>query len=108
MQTTAFLLETTRPLPITRLVRSRLLIGAVALGVIAVVAAWQWSWLVAIGVAPLLLTGAPCAAMCGLGLCMHRMAGRSCAANSQAPATQIDPGEVESSIDRKLNHGDLI
>jgi hypothetical protein len=107
MQTTTSLLETTRPLSIARLVRSRLLIGAVALGV-TVVAAWQWSWLAAIGVAPLLLTVAPCAAMCGLGLCMHRMVGRSCAANSQAPATQIDPGEVESSIDRKLNQGDLI
>jgi NADH:ubiquinone oxidoreductase subunit K len=108
MQTTASLLETTRPLSIARLVRSRLLIGAVALGVIAVAAAWQWSWLVAIGVAPLLLTVAPCAAMCGLGLCMRRMAGRSCAANSQTPARQIEPERVESSIDHKLNHGDLI
>jgi hypothetical protein len=95
MQTTPSLLETTRPLSIARLVRSRLAIGAVAFGVIAVAAAWQWSWLVAIGVAPLLLTVAPCAAMCGLGLCMHRMGGRSCAANSQTPATQVDPGQVE-------------
>lgn len=31
----------------------------------------NWSWLVAIGVAPLLLATAPCVAMCALGLCMR-------------------------------------
>ena len=30
----------------------------------------NWSWLVAVGVAPLLLAMLPCAAMCALGLCM--------------------------------------
>jgi hypothetical protein len=34
-------------------------------------AALSWSWLVAAGIAPLLLTLAPCAAMCALGLCMN-------------------------------------
>lgn len=29
-----------------------------------------WSWLVAVGVAPILLSLLPCAAMCALGLCM--------------------------------------
>ena len=53
------------------------MIGALAVGVIAIALAWQWSWLVVLGVAPLLLTLAPCAAMCALGLCMHRMTGRS-------------------------------
>jgi len=33
----------------------------------------NWSWLVAVGVAPLLLALAPCAAMCALGLCMNKM-----------------------------------
>lgn len=32
----------------------------------------NWSWLVAAGVAPLLLALAPCAAMCALGLCMRK------------------------------------
>ena len=41
--------------------------GAAALGVSAF---FNWGWLVAIGVAPLLLTALPCAAMCALGLCM--------------------------------------
>ena len=104
MQITASLLATARPLSITRLVRSRLAIGAVALGVIGVAAVWQWSWLVAIGAAPLLLSVAPCAAMCGLGLCMHRMGGGSCSAgNSQTPATQPDPGQIANSPDRNIN-----
>jgi hypothetical protein len=38
----------------------------------------NWSWLVAVGVAPLLLAILPCAAMCALGLCMNRMTGGSC------------------------------
>jgi hypothetical protein len=35
----------------------------------------NWSWLVAAGIAPLLLTALPCALMCGLGLCMNRTSG---------------------------------
>ncbi len=31
--------------------------------------ALNWGWLVAVGVAPLLLAFLPCAAMCALGLC---------------------------------------
>jgi hypothetical protein len=91
-------------LSLTRLVRSRLVIGVVTLGVIAVAAAWQWSWAVAIGAAPFLLSVAPCAAMCGLGLCMHRTGGGSCGAtNSQTPATQPDPGQIANSPDRTIN-----
>jgi hypothetical protein len=106
MQTTAPPLATAGPLSIARLVRSRVVIGAVGLGLIAIAAAWQWSWLVAIGAAPLLLSVAPCAAMCGLGLCMHRMGGRSCdAANSQTPAMQADTGD-ESSTDRTVKNGE--
>ncbi len=78
MQTTASLPASARPLWITRLGSNQLALGAATLGVIAVAAAWQWSWLVAIGAAPLLLSIAPCAAMCGLGLCMSRMGGRTC------------------------------
>lgn len=33
--------------------------------------AFNWSWLVAVGIAPLLLAALPCAAMCALGLCMN-------------------------------------
>src|SRR3546814_10704223 len=36
----------------------------------------NWSWLVAVGIAPILIAVLPCVAMCALGLCMSR-AGRS-------------------------------
>lgn len=37
-----------------------------------------WGWLVAAGIAPVLLALAPCAAMCALGLCMSKSSGNSC------------------------------
>jgi hypothetical protein len=40
--------------------------------IIAAGLALKWSWLVAIGVAPLLLTVLPCVAMCALGFCMMK------------------------------------
>lgn len=43
----------------------------VALAVIAAGLALNWGWLRAIGAAPLILSLAPCAAMCALGLCMR-------------------------------------
>ena len=56
--------------------------GWIVLAVLAMGAgvALNWSWLVAIGVAPVLIALAPCAAMCALGLCMNRMGGKSCSA----------------------------
>ena len=67
-----------QPSLVARLGRNRLVLGGIALALLAAGLAWQWSWLVAVGVAPLLLSAAPCAAMCALGLCMHRMSGRPC------------------------------
>ena len=64
--------------------------GLIALAAIALVAglALNWSWLVAAGIAPLLLGVLPCVAMCALGLCMNRMAGKLCStrSNAQEPA----------------------
>lgn len=59
----------------------RAVIGVVVL-VVGAGLALNWSWLVAIGAAPLLLALAPCAVMCGLGLCMNKMAGGSCSASA--------------------------
>ena len=43
-----------------------LAIGVVGLGL------WlNWSWLVSLGIAPLLLSVLPCAVMCAVGLCAH-------------------------------------
>ena len=43
----------------------------------------SWGWLAAVGLAPLLLALAPCAAMCALGLCMNRGGGKSCSTGSK-------------------------
>jgi len=52
-------------------VRSPPGLTVVGLGVVAMGFASNWSWLVAVGAAPLVLSLAPCAAMCALGLCMN-------------------------------------
>lgn len=41
--------------------------------------ALNWGWLTAIGLAPVLVSLAPCAVMCGLGLCMKGGSGKGCA-----------------------------
>ena len=48
------------------------LLAVIALGV-GLTATFSWGWLVAAGIAPILLAAAPCAAMCALGLCMSGM-----------------------------------
>ena len=50
---------------------------AIGTGVLIAGAALNWSWLVAVGLAPLLLAVAPCAIMCALGLCAMKMSGGS-------------------------------
>jgi hypothetical protein len=58
-------------------------------------AAFNWSWLLATGVAPLLLTLLPCAVMCVLGLCMHRSANGSCQASPQVAPTRAPQDHTE-------------
>lgn len=63
---------------------NRLILGKwkfwLALATVAVIAgtALNWSWLIAVGVAPLLLILLPCAVMCALGLCLMKQAGAAC------------------------------
>jgi hypothetical protein len=72
-------------------------LAALVLSAFVIGAALTWSWLVAVGVAPLLLTVLPCAVMCGLGLCMNKMTGGSCSTSSSAaddadaPMTKVAP-----------------
>lgn len=48
--------------------------GLLGLGTAGVLGAavLGWPWLVAAGLAPIILAVVPCAAMCALGLCMQR------------------------------------
>ena len=80
--------------------RGLILLGLAAL---SAAAAFNWSWLAAVGIAPILVAAAPCAAMCALGLCMNKMMGRSCStASSIKPPSDTRPtdGLVEKRTDR--------
>ena len=56
--------------------------------------ALNWTWLVAAGIAPILVALAPCAAMCALGLCMSRMGDKSCSSGKDAgTASKSDAGK---------------
>lgn len=56
---------------------NRWVILAFASIVVIIGAALNWNWLVAAGVAPILVALAPCAVMCTLGLCAIKMRGGS-------------------------------
>lgn len=66
--------------------------GLLILAAVALVGglAFNWSWLAAAGIAPLILSVLPCVAMCALGLCMNRMPAapvRQTRRQARAPAT---------------------
>ena len=73
--------------------------GFAILGSVAIIGglALNWGWLVAAGIAPVLLTLLPCAAMCALGLCMNRMGGRSCSTDTSAAPTSRGTGADDGS-----------
>jgi hypothetical protein len=50
--------------------------------------ALKWNWLVAAGVAPVIVSLLPCAAMCALGFCAHKM---SAGATPKPPSAEVDP-----------------
>lgn len=55
--------------------------------VLAIGGWFNWGWLVAAGMAPILLAAAPCAVMCALGLCMKKGDGKSCSSGDQSAKT---------------------
>ena len=60
-----------------------------ALAVAGAGMAMNWSWLVAIGAAPLIIAILPCAAMCALGLCMNHGKNKSCSKQAEAANKDI-------------------
>ena len=47
-------------------------------GLVLIIGAFlNWGWLAAAGIAPIIIALAPCAIMCGLGLCAMKMGGGS-------------------------------
>lgn len=61
-----------------------------------------WNWLVAVGAAPLILSLAPCAAMCALGICaMHKVA-KSSSTDSPATAATQNPPKDDRQLELKV------
>lgn len=85
--------------------RGRVLLGTLVLGLGA---ALNWSWLVAVGIAPLLLSVLPCIAMCALGVCMSRVVGSPDGASS-AISSETDDASASLAVPRSYcssEHGD--
>ena len=72
---------------------SRKVLAVLAIAVIGGGLALNWSWLVAVGIAPILIALAPCAAMCALGLCMHKMGSKSCSDGKSAGTQNPTKGD---------------
>lgn len=72
----------------------------VSLGLLAAVGlVLGWSWLVAVGIAPLLVAVLPCAAMCALGVCAGRLGGGSCSSEAEAKAPSPEPrADIQTSM----------
>ena len=69
-------------------------------------AKFNWGWLVAAGIAPLMLSAGPCIAMCALGLCMQ--GGKKSPVDKQitpTDGTQSAPVGGENAISAKSRHG---
>jgi len=63
----------------------------------------NWSWLVAAGIAPLLIAALPCVAMCALGLCMNKMGEKSCSTSTKAlPDTSLPESDGSKTLQRTM------
>ena len=77
-------------------VRSRRGLIVLAALLASVGLAFNWSWLVAIGAAPLILSVLPCVVMCALGLCMaghnHGSAGAATRSDGALSDATVEAG----------------
>jgi hypothetical protein len=88
-----------QPTDSTGLLRSwigdRRLLAVAGLAVIGTGLALGWGWLAAVGVAPLIVSAAPCLVMCALGVCMMGRGQQACssqpAQGAGEPPTRADP-----------------
>ena len=65
----------------------RRVLAAAGLAVIGTGLGLGWEWLTAVGIAPLIISAAPCLVMCALGICMM---GRSHQASANPPDGRAD------------------
>ncbi len=81
-----------------RYLGGRRALAVLAIGALIGGTAFNWNWLAAAGIAPLLLTALPCLVMCGLGLCMNKLIGGSCASEATQSRTSA-PIEPKATTD---------
>lgn len=78
---------------------NRFALLAIAAGVIGLGAYSNWGWLVAAGLAPIILAMAPCAVMCAVGMCAK--GGKKAApgaiegSDAKSPLNLVAPGAIE-------------
>jgi hypothetical protein len=84
MQDANIATRTASPSPIRSWLGNRMVLGIAGTAATVAGLALGWDWLTAIGVAPLILTAAPCLVMCALGMCMMGK-GRQSSPGSQPP-----------------------
>lgn len=87
--------------------RRALLLASVAIAAAGLV--FNWNWLVAAGLAPLLLSVLPCVMMCTLGLCMSQMTGASCskkATTQEGVETTSLPATIQAHLEEEQNTTD--
>lgn len=68
----------------------------------------SWDWLVAVGLAPLIIAVAPCAVMCALGLCMNRMGGQSCSDQSSAAEKRTDACSSSANVEEQASREPVV
>ena len=68
--------------------RALVIVSILVASAVAVIVAFNWGWLVASGIASILLSALPCLGMCGLGLCMHKFSSGARAAAIRSTATE--------------------
>jgi hypothetical protein len=86
------------PADTTGLLRSwivdRRLLAVAGLALAGTGLAFGWNWLAAVGIAPLIVSAAPCLVMCALGLCMMGRGQQACSSQSAQgdgePPTRTD------------------
>jgi hypothetical protein len=63
--------------------------------------ALKWDWLVAAGIAPILIALLPCAVMCALGMCMHKKSGDAAGAGGCCATDASPPSQAEAQSGNK-------
>ena len=88
--------------------RRGLIVGIVALGLPGL---WiGWPWLVVAGVAPILIALAPCAIMCGFGLCAMKASSGAKAGAASCCSSKSDnsTGDLATSSDTENKTSDQV